>query len=166
MSEELGLGEKIVLRDEDGNITEEAFLKGGVLEGEVLLYSRGRLAVRSQYVGGKQHGDTLHYDTTGQVSVKGNYQNGKQHGEWQYFNATGNIVRKASFENGELHGWVADYHLNGRPREISAYRAGLLDGEVLRYSDEGKLLERVCFEVGKPKPCPKTSAAGSAQRKR
>jgi antitoxin component YwqK of YwqJK toxin-antitoxin module len=155
MSEEQGPDGKVTIRDEDGNITEEAFMRDGVLDGEVLLYSRGRLAVRSRYVSGKQHGEVLHYDAIGQVTAKGNYENGKQHGEWQFFNPQGNIVRKAGYANGELHGWTADYYLNGRPREISAYREGLLDGEVLRYSDEGKLLERLCFEAGKPKPCPK-----------
>lgn len=146
--------EVIAVRDADGLLTTEATRRGGVLEGETVLYSSGRVKGRLRFQGGKQNGEAVFYDDAGEISVRANYKDGKLDGESQYFNAQGKLVRKARYEKGELHGRVVDYYLSGKPREIGHYALNVLDGELLRFGEDGTLTERLCFQQGKQKPCP------------
>jgi antitoxin component YwqK of YwqJK toxin-antitoxin module len=145
--------EKVVLRDADGNVTEEAFLKDGALEGEVLLYSAGRLRGRLLYRAGKQNGPAVYYWETGLVAVEANYADGNLEGESRYFDEQRRLVRRALYEKGRLQGRTIDYYASGQARTVSHYRDNVLHGEVWQYGEDGKLRERSCFHEGKPYPC-------------
>src|SRR3954452_13227794 len=105
--------EKVVLRDADGTITEDVFLKDGAMEGEALIYTDGRLRGRLMYRGGKQQGLSIYYSETGQVSMTMNYANGKLEGESVYFDAENKPIRRALYEKGLLQGRSIDYYPSG-----------------------------------------------------
>jgi antitoxin component YwqK of YwqJK toxin-antitoxin module len=152
--------EKVVLKDAEGNVTEEVFLKDGALEGEAVLYSAGRVRARIPYRGGKQQGTAAYYDETGQVSMKMNYATGQLDGESLFFDHEGKLVRRAFYVKDQLQGRTIDYHPSGKVRTVWHYRAGILHGEVWEYGDDGKLQNRRCFHEGKPYPCPQTKRPG------
>src|ERR1700761_974165 len=102
--------EKILIRNEDGVVTEEATMRNGVLDGETTLYRSGRVFARLQFQDGKQQGEATYFDEIGQVVMKTPYQNGKLHGESTYFDHTGKIVRKENHEAGELQGRKTDFY--------------------------------------------------------
>jgi antitoxin component YwqK of YwqJK toxin-antitoxin module len=146
--------EKVLIKNEDGMVTEEAMMLGGVLEGETILYNHGRVAARLFFKNGKQEGEGVYYDDIGQLQMKSNYVAGKRHGESTYYDQTGKVVRKENYEAGQLHGRMTDFFLNGKAREVYHYQQGLKHGESLRFDIEGKLQERVCFHKGKLVRCP------------
>jgi antitoxin component YwqK of YwqJK toxin-antitoxin module len=158
--------EKLTLRDAEGMVTEEATMKNGVLDGETLLYSAGKLSARLQFREGKQNGEALFYDDAGRVSTKAHYLNDKLHGESQYFNPAGVLVRKASYREGLLHGHTIDYYPTGKPREVSTYQANVLHGELIRLGVDGKIVERLYYNRGRPRATPpprkSTQASGNA----
>jgi antitoxin component YwqK of YwqJK toxin-antitoxin module len=49
-----------------------------------------------------------------------------------------------------------DYYPGGTPREISEYVEDLLEGGVFRFNEKGEMIERLCYEKGRQKPCPET----------
>jgi len=149
---ETGVPEKIVTRDGDGNVTGEATMLNGVLEGETLVYSAGRIAARLQFHAGKQQGEAVFYDPAGHVQSKAQYVDGNRHGEALYYGPAGNLVRKAGYERGLLHGYVIDYYPSGKPREVSTYKEDVLDGELIRLSEDGKITERLYYEKGRLRP--------------
>lgn len=155
--------EKIVIRDAEGNVTEEAAMQNGVLNGETVLYTAGRVRARLQFREGKQQGEAVFFDPAGQVQTKAQYLDGKLHGESLHFSPTGQLMRKATYAAGLLHGFAIDYHPSGKPREISSYKEDVLDGELARITEDGKVVERLYYENGRlrPKPHagPKTAAA-------
>jgi antitoxin component YwqK of YwqJK toxin-antitoxin module len=149
--------QKVVLRDADGKITEEVFMKDGAMEGEAVLYIDGRVRGRLTYQGGKQAGPATYFSETGQVAMKMNYAEGKLEGESVYYDAQGKLVRRALYDKGLLQGRTIDYYPSGKARTVSHYRANILHGEVWQYAEDGKLQERLCFNEGKPYPCPQAS---------
>jgi antitoxin component YwqK of YwqJK toxin-antitoxin module len=161
--------EKLTLRDAEGAVTEEATMKNGVLDGETLIYSAGRLRARLQFRHGKQNGEALFYNDAGRVSTKANYLNDKLHGESQYFNPSGGLVRKAAYREGQLHGHTIDYYPTGKPREVSTYQANVLHGELVRLAVDGKIVERLYYERGRPRRSPpprkSTQASGKAMER-
>jgi antitoxin component YwqK of YwqJK toxin-antitoxin module len=149
MADETGI-EKVTIRDSDGEITDVATLRNGVLEGETLVYSIGRLAARMQFHEGKLNGPAIYYDDAGQVQIKAQYRDGKLHGDSLYFGANGELTRKSAFERGLLHGYTVDYYLSGKPREVTSYKNNIKEGEWLRLNEDGKVLERLYYHLGKP----------------
>jgi antitoxin component YwqK of YwqJK toxin-antitoxin module len=146
--------EKVVIKNSDGVVTEEAFMLAGVLHGETILYSHARMAARLHFVNGKQEGEATFYNDIGQLQMKSTYRQGKQHGETTYFDQHGKIVRKENFEGGELHGRKTDFYPTGKAREVYHYQKGLLHGEHLRFDMDGKMEDRACYLKGRPVPCP------------
>jgi antitoxin component YwqK of YwqJK toxin-antitoxin module len=146
--------EKVVIRNSDGVITEEANMVGGLLHGETVVYSHGRAVARLQFRNGKQEGEAVFFNEIGQVTMKLSYRNGKQSGESTYFDQNGKVLRKEHYEGGELHGRKTDFYPSGKAREVYHYEKGLLHGDHLRFSLDGKIEERNCFVKGKPVPCP------------
>jgi antitoxin component YwqK of YwqJK toxin-antitoxin module len=164
MSESNAAPQKVVLRDADGNVSEEVYLKDGALEGDALLYQAGKLRARIRYAGGKQSGEAVYFDDAGRATAKMNYADGKLEGESFYLDACGRTVRKESYRKGMLHGRTIDYYPSGKVRTVSHYRDNVLDGEVWEYGDDGKLRERRCYDLGKVRPCPRAANGSGARR--
>lgn len=137
------------LRDELGRISEEGTIKNGALEGEVRVYSRGRLAAKYGFQKGLREGDAIHYNEAGDMVAQGPYKSGLQHGEWQFLDSQGRVVRRALYQAGDLQGRAITFYPTGKPWEFCDYRDGLKHGELLRYSGEGKLLERQYYQAGR-----------------
>lgn len=146
--------EKILIRDADGKVTEEACMLNGLLDGETVLYESGRVRARLQFKNGKQEGEAVFFGDAGELYMKNPYRDGKLHGEATFFDATGKVIRKATYENGELHGRQTDFYPTGKAREVSHFKQQLLHGDFLRFAPDGKLEERVCYKNGKKIPCP------------
>jgi antitoxin component YwqK of YwqJK toxin-antitoxin module len=149
-----GAPEKLLIRDADGVVTEEASMKNGVLEGETVLYAAGHVRARLQFHDGKQQGEAIFYDAAGYVQTKAQYADGKRHGEALHYSPTGALMRKATYERGLLQGYAIDYYPSGKPREVSTYKEDVLDGEMIRLSEDGKITERLYYERGRPRPKP------------
>jgi len=148
------VAEKFLVRDSLGQVTEEATMVGGVLEGETIIYTAGRIMGRIQFQHGKREGEAIYYDNGGQVSVRSMYRDDLLHGESTYFDYEGRIVRKALYDRGELDGRATDFYPSGKAREVAHYTRGVLDGELLRFAMDGKLMERICYRRGKKVMCP------------
>ena len=151
---EIARTEMIVLRDDNGVVTQETSLKNDLPDGPTVLYRFGKVIGRLSYVAGKQHGESLFYNDANEVSVRAMYENGVLHGESQYFGASGIMVRKSTYAGGVLNGRTVHYFPTGAVREVAYYRSGMLDGELARFSPEGKLVQRICYTAGKVRPCP------------
>jgi antitoxin component YwqK of YwqJK toxin-antitoxin module len=150
--------ETVTIRNSDGEITDVATLKDGVLDGETLVYSAGRISARLQFRGGKQNGTALFYDDAGQVLVQAHYLEGKLHGESLYFDAAaGKVMRKSVYQSGVLHGYTVDFYPSGKPREVTPYQNSIREGEQVRLTEEGKVTERLYFRQGRP--CARPHAA-------
>jgi antitoxin component YwqK of YwqJK toxin-antitoxin module len=145
---------RIVVRDDEGEVVQEASMENGLLEGETVLYIHGRVRARLQFRQGKQDGESVFYDQLGGMTLKALYREGRLHGDSVYFDAAGRVTRKAMYQRDRLHGRTADYYPSGKPREIAQYQDNLLHGEVRKYSESGTLTERRCFQAGKERPCP------------
>jgi antitoxin component YwqK of YwqJK toxin-antitoxin module len=150
--------EKITIRDEEGVVTEEVTMRDGVLDGETLLYSAGRLRARLQFRGGKKNGEALFYDDAGRVSTKAQYLDGKLHGESLHYNPSGILMRKASYRKDMLHGHAIDYYPSGKPREVSTHKDNVLDGEMIRLGKDGKITERLYYQGGRLRSAPPPQA--------
>ena len=141
--------EKIVIRDAEGAVTEEAMMKHGVLEGETVLYASGRVRARLYFEQGLQSGEARFYDDAGEVTTRAAYKKGKLEGDSFYYGADGKLVRKSAYRNGELNGYTTDYYPSGKPRQVSTYRDNLLDGDMVRLDEGGKVLERLHYKKGR-----------------
>ncbi len=156
--------ETVTIRNSDNEVTEVATLKDGVLDGETIVYSAGRISARLQFRGGKQNGPALFYDDAGGILVKALYQDGKLHGDSLYFDATaGALMRKAAYERGVLHGYTVDFYPSGKPREVTPYRNNVREGEQVRLTEEGKVIERFYFRQGRP--CSRSQAGVAPQHR-
>jgi uncharacterized protein len=142
--------EIVTIRDSDGEITDVATLKNGVLEGEALIYSAGRVVARMQFRQGKLNGPAVYYDDTGQVQIQSSYKDGKLHGDSLYFGPDGVLMRKSAFEAGLLHGYTVDYYPSGKAREVTTFQKNIREGEWLRLAEDGKVQERLHYRQGKP----------------
>jgi uncharacterized protein len=151
---EIAGAEKIVIRDAEGAVTEEAMMKDGVLEGETVLYASGRLRARLQFEQGLQGGESLFYDDAGEVTTRAAYRKGKLNGDSFYYGADGKLVRKSAYQNGVLSGYTVDYYPSGKPRQVATYRDNLLDGDMVRLDEGGKVLERLHYKKGRLQPPP------------
>lgn len=138
------------LYDELGRVSEEGFLRNGALDGELRVYSRGRIAGRYQYREGLRHGEAFLCNEAGDTIAEGTYHSGMLHGEWAYMDEWGNLVRRVLFRAGDIQGRAVTFYPSGKPYEFCDYRNGLRDGELLTYSEEGKLLNRRFFKDGHP----------------
>jgi antitoxin component YwqK of YwqJK toxin-antitoxin module len=163
MADESGV-EKVVIRNSDGEVTDVATMKDGVLEGETLVYSGGKVMARLQFSGGKQNGPAVFYDDAGQVLIKALYQNGKLHGDSLYFGPAGNLVRKSAFVVGQLEGYTVDYYPSGRPREVTSYKNNVRDGEAVQLTEDGKVTDRQHYREGRPYQPSKTQEKPAAKR--
>jgi antitoxin component YwqK of YwqJK toxin-antitoxin module len=128
-------------------------MKDGVLEGETVLYTSGRLRARLQFRNGKQNGEAVFFDDAGDIMTKSLYENGKLTGDSFYY-GEGKLVRKSAYKSGELNGYTVDYYPNGKPREVSTYKDNLLDGDLVRLDEAGKITERLHYSKGKLQPAP------------
>lgn len=147
--------ERVAIRNSDGDVTEVATLRNGVLDGETLVYAAGRVAAILQFSDGKQSGPAVFYDDAGQILVRALYRDGKLHGDSLYFDAaSGVVMRKAAYERGVLHGYTVDFYPSGKPREVALYQNNLKEGEHVRLSEAGKITARTYFRQGKPAPRP------------
>jgi antitoxin component YwqK of YwqJK toxin-antitoxin module len=163
MTDEKGI-EKVVVRNLDGEITDVATLKDGVLDGETLVYSAGRVSARLQFRDGKQNGPATFYDDAGQILIKALYKDGKLHGDSLYFGPDGNLVRKSAFENGFLHGYTIDYYPSGKPREVASFKNNVRDGELVRLTEKGKITERLHYREGRVHQPPKAAGNPAARK--
>jgi len=163
MAEEAA-AEKLIIRDPDGVVTEEATRKNGVLDGETVLYSAGRVAARLQFREGKQNGEAVFFDDAGQVQTRVNYLDGKRHGDSFYFRPDGRLARKSAFEAGQLQGYTVDYYPSGKPREVSTYKNNVLDGELIRLTEDGKVTERLHYKAGRQVAGPPPAARKPAPK--
>ena len=143
--------------DDQGRPQEQLPLDGqGVLNGEVRLYSRGRLDAIIQYVDGKREGPATFFSETGTRLMQVNYRADKLHGQAQYFDPQDRLVRQSLFENDDLSGRTTEFYPSGKPPEIKGYAANLLEGILTRSAEDGKVTERVCYRGGREIPCPGT----------
>ena len=140
------------LRDELGRTSEEGSLNNGVLDGELRVYSRGRIAGKFQYRDGLRNGDAILYNEAGDPVGTGTYRDGLLDGEWAYMDAFGTVVRRVLYRAGELEGRAVTFYPSGKPYQFCDYQSGLLEGDLLTYSEQGKLLDRLKYEAGRPVP--------------
>jgi antitoxin component YwqK of YwqJK toxin-antitoxin module len=138
------------LYDELGRATEEGFMRNGMLDGELRIFARGRIAARYRYREGVRHGAAQLYNEAGDMIAEGTYQNDLHHGEWAYFDDRGNVARRVLYSAGDLQGRAVAFYASGKPREFCDYNNGLRDGEMLTYSEQGKLIDRRYFRAGRP----------------
>ena len=125
-------------------------MRNGLLDGELRIYSRGRIAAKYQYREGVRNGEASLYNEAGDMIAEGTYHSDLMHGEWAYLDDRGNVVRRVLYRAGDLQGRAVAFYPSGKPREFCDYRNGLRDGEVLTYSEQGKLLDRQYFLAGRP----------------
>lgn len=142
-----------IRRDSHGRVTSESALVDGLLDGETVLYSNGKVSARIPYRRGKQQGEALYFGKTGEVLVRSRYEEGLLEGESKYFDQEGRLLRKSMYRRGMLHGRTVEYYPDGAPREISQYAEDLLDGDVFRFNERGEMVERVCYAAGRRKAC-------------
>ena len=164
MAEERAI-EKHVVRDAEGTVTEEASMLGGVLQGETVLYSRGRVSARLQFHEGRQSGESVFFDDAGRVVTKASYLDGKRHGDVLHYDIWGRVVRKSIYRDGLLHGLTIDYYPSGKAREVANYQDNLLEGETLRLEEDGKVRERLHFHKGREQR-PRAGAAALPTQKK
>jgi MORN repeat variant len=142
-----------VLRDGSGRVVSVSALVQGVLHGETVLYSNGKVAARIPFVAGKQHGVAAYFDRSGEITMRAAYLHGRLEGESLYYGPGGKLARKAMYSGGMLHGRTVDYYPDGSPREIAHYAADVQEGDMFRFNEQGGITERLCFAGGKRKPC-------------
>ena len=126
----------------------------GVLNGEVRLYSRGRLEAVIQFVNGQREGPATFFSETGVTLMEVNYRADQLHGEARFFDADGRLIRQSVYEHDDLSGRTIEFYPNGKPREIKGYVANLLEGILTRYAEDGRVSERLCYQAGREIPCP------------
>src|SRR5580658_812031 len=112
---------KVTLRDDQGDVTHELSMVNGVPEGEVKLFSGGRLEGRLEFHAGRQHGESVFYDSAGRVAMRAQYRDGKLHGDSLQFGPDGKVLRKCVYRYGRLHGPSVQYYPSGKPREVVMY---------------------------------------------
>ena len=154
MSEPTAEHEKVIVKNSDGVVTEEATMLGGLLDGETILYSSGRVVGRLHFKQGKQEGESVFYDDAGRVTMKSLYHDGKLNGEGTFFDENGKIIRKENYKDGQLHGRRSDFYPTGKAREVAHYQQGLPHGELIRLAPDGQIQEIVCYVKGRKVPCP------------
>lgn len=137
------------LYDDLGRVSEEGLLRNGLLDGELRVYTRGRIAGRYQYREGLRHGEARLCNEVGDTIAQGTYHAGMLHGEWAYMNDEGTIVRRVLYRAGDLQGRAVTFYPSGKPYEFCDYNNGLRDGELLSYSEQGKLLKRQIYKAGR-----------------
>ncbi|MEL6717546.1 MAG: hypothetical protein AAFP82_02435 [Bacteroidota bacterium] len=118
--------QRAVMKDVNGNLVEEGFIRNGVKTGTWVKYHPEGKSIKSMasYIDGQLNGVFLEMD---------------QHNR---------ILSRVGYKNGIYHGPGAKYRTN-RPVEEFTYKDGKLDGKFKQYDDRyGTLIKEVDYKDG------------------
>lgn len=77
------------------------------------FYPNGQLAEKTEYLEGKQHGESFIYNEEGKVTKYYNYRNGQLHGQAIIYNAEGEKLQEGQYVEGKKSGtWK--YYSDGK----------------------------------------------------
>lgn len=73
-------------------------------ESRTSCYGNGQAKERTQFVGGKRHGDTTRWYPDGSLRAEGRFEHGKMVGSWTWNTPEGQVdtERSGVYEQGEL----------------------------------------------------------------
>jgi antitoxin component YwqK of YwqJK toxin-antitoxin module len=89
--------------ENDGDhITLEGYKKGDKLNGEVRVYSEGKIREISMYINDEKNGPATFYYDNGKIEMAGNMKNNEKDGEWKEYGDDGKLRSTKKYLNGEV----------------------------------------------------------------
>lgn len=128
----------------------EATYKDGLLDGELILYSKDGIKTASTFFRqGYREGLSTLYSTDGRVLMTAEYRQNKKNGLACEYHVNGNIKRQTPFvddvENGEEKVFFEDGKLAG----VHPFSNGVLHGTSKEWDKTGKLIFEAEYQQGK-----------------
>ena len=116
--------------------------------------SSGRVTSQTTYHYGEKNGPHLSFHSNGKVSFQYNYFEGKKHGQWYQYRDNGSLVEEKEYKNGLKDGPRTSYfsRKDGQTGPIqftSTNVKGKTHGEKLQYNEDGKIVARSQYNMGK-----------------
>jgi antitoxin component YwqK of YwqJK toxin-antitoxin module len=124
---------------------------GGKKHGDdILCYESGSIHYKKKFEFDKQIGESIMYYENGNLKAKRTYINGKQNGEEVSFYESGKLDRKGNYTDGKMNGEFVGYYENGNPRSVMFIKGGETEGEYLLFYENGKIKQKQIFKNGFP----------------
>ena len=139
----------MVTYDVAGEKTAVATYEQDQMDGPMVLYQKGQLAVQASYKAGQQDGVTTTYDETGQIQLISTYKGGLLNGYSYMFYPSGQISQISIYRAGKREGLYRTWDEIGKYTEVSWYEAGDLSGPRCKFypaePDKGPLVKEISF---------------------
>jgi antitoxin component YwqK of YwqJK toxin-antitoxin module len=148
--------------DERGRPLVVAEYAAGVPHGLMRIFDQGRPQLELNFVRGMQDGAAVSFHPDGSVSSRSTWALGVQEGGASHFAPGGVRVREEEYLGGRLHGVVVDFYPGGGVQQLSTWKEGVLHGEQATLDPSGKVLSRIWYEQGVPRPVPPAGGSGHA----
>lgn len=137
--------EKVVMRNNSGQIMEEGFVQNGLKEGVWITYDQDRgIKSLTSYLNGNLNGVYLEFNRQLHLVAHSNYVNNQLHGTSTKYKF-GRPLEIQNYKDGKLHGFFRQYHEDTGKMQLEAeYKDGLQDG-IMRYfnANEEVIMEYV-----------------------
>ena len=148
---------KRVVQNENTEITEIYYLKGGKKQGEYSFFYGGNVQIKGNYEDGLKNGIWV-YSPTKNFSIIGEYENDLKSNRWVTVESM-DTTSIMSYKNGKLHGRQLGFHKNGKLAAEINYENGGLHGSYSIFSEEGELITRLLYFNNTPINVEKCSVA-------
>ncbi len=133
--------QRVVKRDENGNILEVGYLRDGVQEGMWKTYypEKNLPKTITHFVNGNVHGIYLEFNDRGQIELRASYQDNKLDGPWGKFRF-GRPTHLAHYKNGQYDGVYQEFNIrDGKIMKEIHYKGGQYHGSFKYFNEVGEV---------------------------
>lgn len=144
------LGEKAGLwieTDQSGDTLTTRTYKDGSLHGLTILYDKGIIQEKRNYVMDTMHGYRVTYYPNGQIKSEGKMNKGFQDNTWRMYYENGQLIHESTMKENRPIGKLKNFHPNGNVEMTGDYSGnGIFEG----YDSLGSLIWKMQFKDNEP----------------
>jgi len=143
--------QRAVMKDVNGNLVEEGFIRNGIKAGTWVKYHADGKGIKSMasYIDGQLNGVFLEMDQHNRILSRIGYKNGIYHGPGAKYR-TNRPVEEFEYKNGKLHGKFKQYddRYGTLIKEVD-YKDGEVHGRMVQYNRDEEVVLEYKYENGK-----------------